>query len=61
MKPIPKDIMLAHQYLYYVLGEPAISDYEYDMFCKLHNLDGGGGSDRKEDYSQEIINLAKTL
>jgi hypothetical protein len=48
----------AHQYLYYVKGTPIISDYNYDHLCKKHNVFGGGGSDRAEDYPKEIQELA---
>ena len=33
---------------FYVLGRPVISDYEYDMLCKKHDIGGGGGSDMVE-------------
>jgi hypothetical protein len=46
---IPEEIM-AHQFLYYVLGSPVITDYEYDRLCKDLGCDGTGGSDRFEDY-----------
>jgi hypothetical protein len=52
-------IVLIHQYLYYVMNAPIWSDYEYDRYCKAHGLEGGGGSDRASDYSAEIANLAK--
>lgn len=60
-KYTPEEIMKAHQYLYYVLNQPKISDYEYDMFCKEHGLFGGGGSDNPKDYTKKIIKLAKTF
>lgn len=55
------EIMLAHQYLYYVLNMPIWSDYQYDAFCKKHNLNSIGGSDRVQDYSEETINLVLNM
>ena len=31
-----RDTLNAHSYRYYVLDEPSISDYEYDMLCLLY-------------------------
>lgn len=56
--PSPESIVLAHQYLYYVLSDPVWSDYKYDMYCRRHGIDGGGGSDRAKDYSLEVRKLA---
>lgn len=53
--------MRAHQFLYYVRCRPVISDFAYDMFCKKHGLDGGGGSDRASDYTPEEIAHATNL
>ena len=53
----PKLLMRAHQYRYYCLGDPVISDYEYDMFCRLRGLDGKGGSDLESSYTH----LEKTI
>jgi NAD-dependent DNA ligase len=60
-KPTAKDIMLAHQYCYYVLSESVWSDYEYDKFCERNGLDGNGGSDIASSYSSEIASLAKKM
>ena len=57
----PRLVMKAHQYLYYVANRPVMSDYDYDMFCKANGLEGGGGSDRAIDYTQEEIALALHL
>lgn len=54
----PEEQMRAHQFLYYVLGTPTLSDFEYDMFCKNNNLFGGGGSDCASDYSLADRQLA---
>ena len=54
-------LLKAHQYLYYVLNRPVLSDYEYDIWCKKNNLEGGGGSDSASDYSKEEIQLAERL
>lgn len=65
----------AHRYLYYVKAAPVISDYQYDTLelelkkliqeypeldlpdCVLHTV----GSDREQDYSDEIKRLANEL
>ena len=57
----PENLIKAHQYLYYVKGETVISDFEYDQFCKKHNFFGGGGSDRAQDYSKEVRELAMEI
>jgi NAD-dependent DNA ligase len=54
-------LMRAHQYLYYVLFQPVLSDYDYDMFCRENKLDGKGGSDSESHYSQEEKDLARKL
>ena len=54
-------IIQAHQYLYYVLGQPVISDGEYDELCKKHGVSGTGGSDSANDYSNEAKTLANKL
>ncbi len=53
-----KEIVLAHQYLYYVLARPIWDDYGYDLFCKQHGLNGIGGSDGASNYPQDIRDLA---
>lgn len=57
----PKTVIRAHQYLYYVLGRPVVTDYVYDMLCKQHGIEGGGGSDLASSYSEEEIRLAKKM
>lgn len=57
----PEKIVKAHQYLYYVLGTPEWSDYEYDMYCRDNGVDGGGGSDLETSYSDDDKKLAKAL
>ena len=57
----PENLIKAHQYLYYVKGDTVISDFEYDQLCKKHNFFGGGGSDRAQDYSKEIQELAMEI
>lgn len=61
MKCTPEQIVRAHQYLYYVLCEPVISDYEYDMFCQKHGIEGGGGSDIADSYTDFEKDLADQL
>ncbi len=57
----PADIVAAHQYLYYVLARPVWSDYDYDLYCKANGIEGGGGSDRANDYSSTVIHLAEKM
>lgn len=57
----PEQMVLAHQYLYYILTTPIWSDYEYDNYCKKHYIYGGGGSDLKSSYSSAIIALALNM
>jgi hypothetical protein len=54
----PQQIVAAHQYLYYVLQAPVWSDYDYDRYCRQHGVEGGGGSDCADHYSEEIRALA---
>jgi hypothetical protein len=61
MTQTPEDVMRAHQYLYYVLARPVLTDYEYDRFCRDAGLFGGGGSDRASDYSEHVIKIANQL
>ena len=57
----PEEVMLAHQYLYYVVDLPVIQDREYDAFCDEHGLFGGGGSDRGQDYDWVVKDFALGL
>lgn len=66
MNDFGKNVMM-HRYLYYVLGQPVISDWEYD---KLEDeaskqpendyLNHAVGSDTRELYSREIRCWNKT-
>ena len=51
----------AHQFLYYVKGNPQITDREYDHVCKSLGIFGGGGSDCASDYSDEEKALARHI
>lgn len=57
----------AHQYLYYVgvyqqpRMEPVLSDHQYDSYCHVHGIEGGGGSDLASSYTAEEVSLAKRL
>jgi hypothetical protein len=51
----------AHQYLYYVLGTPVLSDYDYDKFGRYSGEEYKGGSDRASDYTPEQIRLANNI
>lgn len=57
----PEKIVKAHQYLYYVLGAPVWSDYEYDIYCRDNGADGKGGSDLESSYSNNNKKLAKSF
>lgn len=63
-----ENLVLAHRYLYYVLGDPIISDFEYDILERsarenlpeespVHSV----GSSLKTSYSQTVIKLAGEL
>lgn len=54
-------LIRAHQFCYYVRGTPVISDHEYDDLCRLHGIDGSGGSDLADSYSLEEQILASDL
>lgn len=63
-----EDIVMAHRYLYYIENEPVISDMEYDALereARKHCEEGHPltkpGSSLKSSYSEDIINLAKSL
>lgn len=60
-EPSPNDLMLAHQYLYYVVSRPVLTDYQYDRFCEEHGLDGIGGSDLASDYPPAVVALAERI
>lgn len=57
----PEQIVQAHQYLYYVLVNPVWSDYEYDMYCAKHGINGGGGSDLASSYPMAIRAIALNM
>lgn len=63
MEKLVKDC-LTHRYRYYVLNQPVISDYEYDMLEReAKKVDTEGllnvpGSDLEESYPKEIIDGA---
>lgn len=61
-------LILAHRYLYYVLGNPVLSDQKYDKlekkFLKLYpdsEVIKTCGSDLSSDYSEEIIIMANDI
>ncbi len=60
-EPSATDVMLAHQYLYYVAARPIWTDYEYDQFCNLHGLDGSGGSGLADKYPERVKQLAQEM
>lgn len=60
--------VLAHRFLYYVLDDPAISDFEYDRLERrarsLLPLDSpvhGVGSSLRSSYPEEIEALALSM
>lgn len=59
--PTNLDYLRAHQYLYYILARPVLTDYEYDMFGRDSGEDYKGGSDRTEDYSLNDKALALAI
>ncbi len=63
-----EDLCLAHRFLYYVLNQPVISDFEYDKLEKQALLVADEdhaikepGSDLEDSYSEEIKEIAYTL
>jgi hypothetical protein len=61
MQPTPQQTVRAHQYLYYVLTQPVLSDWDYDTLCRHHGIEGGGGSSFESDYTEEEKALARRL
>lgn len=51
----------AHQYLYYILGTPVLTDHEFDMWGRDNDLDYKGGSDCADDYTEEQKELAAKI
>ena len=55
------EIIIAHQYLYYIEATPIWSDRDYDFFCNDRNIEGGGGSDLASSYPKYIVELAHKM
>lgn len=63
-----EELLMAHRYLYYVLGDTVISDYEYDKLEREareylpsdHPIQGVGSS-LPSSYSDAQIKLAMSL
>lgn len=60
-----EDQCMVHRYLYYVVGTPMISDYDYDMLEKIAVLNApknhpihSTGSDLESSYKKNIIDIA---
>jgi NAD-dependent DNA ligase len=60
--------LLAHRYLYYVLAEPVMSDYTYDMaeneartFLPEYSVIHGVGSPLASSYSKEVVAIAEGM
>jgi NAD-dependent DNA ligase len=58
--------VMAHRYLYYVLSEPVLTDFEYDLVerkarevCAENSPVQGVGSDLAGDYNKKHIAAAK--
>ncbi len=58
--------VMVHRYLYYVLAQPAMSDYDYDILerqarevCGEESPVHDVGSDCESDYPKEIVYLAE--
>jgi hypothetical protein len=58
---LPLDYLRAHQYLYYCLCKPVLTDYQYDMFGRDSGEDYKGGSDRPADYTAVQVVLARKI
>jgi hypothetical protein len=56
-----EDIVRIHQYLKHVASKPLISDHEFSMLCIRAGIEGGGGSDKKEDYPAKTIESAEKI
>lgn len=50
MNPTNLDYIRAHQFLYYVLARPVLTDHEYDVFGRDSGEDYKGGSDMPASY-----------
>jgi NAD-dependent DNA ligase len=61
MTPDLQTYLRAHQYLYYILGTPVLTDHEFDMWGRDNDLDYKGGSDCADDYSQDEKDLASDI
>jgi hypothetical protein len=55
------DYLRAHQYLYYCVCTPVLTDYEYDMFGRDTGEDYKGGSDNPAHYSSVQVDLARKI
>jgi len=56
------DYIRAHQYLYYCLGLPVISDHEYDQWGRNNcKEDYKNGSDLESSYTTEQKQLANLI
>lgn len=62
--------LMAHRYLYYVLCDPYLADYEYDVldkeFMDIVGREGKSplhypGSELSKSYSEDEISLAMSL
>lgn len=67
MHPLVREV-LAHRYLYYVLSQPVITDYDYDMLERRARQELPTeetlftvGSSRPEDYPEEVVSRAREL
>ncbi len=63
-----EQLVMAHRYRYYVMADPAISDYAYDILerqarevCPPESPVHGVGSCLPSSYSDEVKNLAEDL
>ena len=62
MTPSLYDQCAAHCYLYYVLSDPVIPDWQYDQLereCVAAGFEPPVHSDLRESYSPDIIALAE--
>lgn len=63
-----EDALLAHRYLYYVLGTPVLSDREYDELekeflagCPWESPIAYPGSSLESSYEERVIRLANEI
>ncbi len=61
-------LVMAHRYLYYVLGQPTISDYRYDKLEHIVRKNAPSsspvhevGSSLESSYTEDVIKIARGI